>query len=196
MRVSSEVEEQEIGATDDGEVPKARKLNFTFAWTPEQIRRARDRYLTDAGELKREGAAFESGEKIAAGDAEPAGNLEAIIDWKSSRPKGRIKTGNTPKEISEALRIATTAEQARTALGVLCGLRGVDVPMASAILTAIHPRRHTVIDWRALKALGVKKSWLTVDDYLEYLGFCKAKAAELSITLRDLDRALWLLGGE
>lgn len=52
---------------------------------------------------------------------------------------------------------------------------------------------YTVIDWRALKALGIKESWLTVDDYLH---FYEKKAAELGIGLRDLDRALWMLGGE
>ena len=144
--------------------------------------------------MQRERAAFDSGRKIAAGEIAP-GCLDAIIDWKSSRPKGRIKNGNAPDELSEALRVAVTATQVRTAIGVLCGLNGVDVAMSSAILTAIHAERYTVIDWRALNALGVSKSWLTVDDYLQYLAFCKDKANELGISLRDLDRALWILGG-
>jgi hypothetical protein len=171
-----------------------RRVEFRFRWTHEQALRARGKYQEDKGELKRERAAFESGEKIAAGDTEP-GNLDAIIDWKSSRPKSRIKTGNTPDELSEVLQVAVSAKQVRTAVGVLCGLNGVDVPMASAILTALSPEMYTVIDWRALNALGVKKSWLTVDDYLEYLGFCKAKAAELGLSIRDLDQALSILGG-
>jgi hypothetical protein len=170
-------------------------LKFALKWTVLEIARARDGYQEDAGELRREAAAFESGRRIAAGNAEPE-SLTAIIHWKSSRPKGRIMTGNTPEEVSEALRMAASAKQGRTAVGVLCGLNGVGVPVASAILTAIHPRRYTVIDWRALKALGAKKSWLTVDDYLQYLGFCKERAAALGISLRDLDRALWILGME
>ncbi len=123
------------------------------------------------------------------------GDFYAIVDWKSSRPKGRIKNGNAPDELSEALRVAVTATQTRTAVGVLCGLNGVDVAMGSAILTAINPEMYTVIDWRALNALGVKKSWLTVNDYLQYLAFCTAKAADLGLSIRDLDQALWVLGG-
>lgn len=169
-------------------------MRLSFAWTHQDIIAARARYRQDHAEMRREDAAFDSGKKIAAGATEPK-NLGAIIDWKSSRPKRRIMTGNTPDEISEALRVAVSAKHVRTAVGVLFALNGVDVAMASAILTTIHPDRYTVIDWRALNALGVKKSWLTVDDYLEYLGFCKAKAAELAISLRDLDQALWVLGG-
>ena len=169
-------------------------LSFQFRWTLQDILEHRDRYRQNGAEMQRERAAFESGKKIAAGHAEPE-NLGAIIDWKSSRPKRRIMTGNTADEIAEALRVAVSAKQARTAVGVLYGLNGVDVAMASAILTAIDPEMYTVIDWRALNALGVKKSWLTVDDYLEYLDFCKAKAGELGVRLRDLDQALWVLGG-
>ena len=169
-------------------------MKLSFAWTPQDILAARDRYLENSAEMQRERAAFGSGRMIAAGHAEPE-NLGAIIDWKSSRPKRRIMTGNTADEIAEALRVAVSAKQARTAVGVLYGLNGVDVAMASAILTAIHAERYTVIDWRALNALGVKKSWLTVDDYLQYLDFCKTKAAELGLSIRDLDQALWVLGG-
>ena len=169
-------------------------LVFKFRWRAEEIATARDLYRQNSAEMQRERAAFGSGRKIAAGHAEPE-NLGAIIDWKSPRPKRRIMTGNTADEIAEALRVAVSAKQARTAVGVLYGLNGVDVAMASAILTTIHPDQYTVIDWRALNALGVSKSWLTVDDYLQYLAFCKDKANELGISLRDLDRALWILGG-
>ena len=169
-------------------------MNLHFGWATEDIHAARDQYLENSAERQRENAAFKSGKRIATGEIDP-GLLDPIIDWKSSRPKTRIKTGNTPDELSEALRVAVSAKQVRTAVGVLCGLNGVDVAMASAILTAIKPDMYTVIDWRALNALGVEKSWLTVDDYLQYLEFCKAKAAELEISLRDLDQALWVLGG-
>lgn len=169
-------------------------MNLSLGWTPQDILAARDRYRENSAEMKRERAAFESGQKIAAGDGTP-GNLEPIIKWKSPRPLSRIMTGNTPHEISEALRVADSAKHVRTTAGVLCGLNGVDVAMASAILTTIHPDRYTVIDWRALNALGVKKSSLSADDYLQYLEFCKTKAAELGLGTRDLDQALWILGG-
>lgn len=60
--------------------------------------------------------------------------------------------------------------------------------MASAILTAIYRERFTVIDGRALKALDVEKSWLTIDDYLDYLTCCRRRAKEHGVSLRDFDR--------
>ncbi|HUO00623.1 MAG TPA: hypothetical protein VMU69_30880 [Bradyrhizobium sp.] len=47
------------------------------------------------------------------------------------------------------------------------------MPIASAILTAIiDPQRYTVIDFRALEALGSKTADRSVNLYLEYLRTC------------------------
>ena len=168
-------------------------MKFALGLTRAQILNARKHYVADDSEMAREKNAFAAGDRIAASDLNP-NNLDPIIDWKSPRPKSQIKS-NDPGDIAEALRVATTVEHERTAVAVLCGLRGVGVPVASAVLTAINRERFTVIDWRALKALGVKKSNLTIDDYLDYLTFCRTKAKKRSVSLRDLDRALWLVGG-
>jgi hypothetical protein len=89
------------------------------------------------------------------------------------------------------LRLAVSARTERASVAVLKGLHGVDVPVATAILTAIDQDRYTVIDVRALESLGVKIPFPTIDDYLEYLLYCKSKAAEWGVSLRTLDRALW-----
>ena len=96
--------------------------------------------------------ALEAGKRIAGGDYRRA-NLDIIFHWKT---KGRGKSRllhNTDIEIEEALRLAAGASTERAAMAVLCGLDGVDVPVASAILTAIDPDRYTVIDFRALESL-------------------------------------------
>ena len=169
-------------------------MNFTFQWTRPVIIDAIGRYKSDDAESRRERQAFASGDRIAGGDLDHR-HLAAIIDWKSPRPKGLI-ADNTPEDIGDALRVACTTPQDRTAVAVLCGLRGIGVPMASAILTAINRDRYTVIDWRALNALAVKSSEVTIDEYLEYLAYCRSGAATMQVSLRDLDRALWILGGE
>lgn len=87
--------------------------------------------------------------------------------------------------------MAVHARTERAAVAVLCGLRGVEIPVASAILTAIDPKRYTIIDFRALEALGVENSWHTVDSYLAYLEHCRSLARENNLGLRELDRALW-----
>jgi hypothetical protein len=70
-------------------------------------------------------------------------------------------------------------------------LNGVQTPVASAVLTAIDPARYTVIDFRALESLGIKNKTITVDFYLEYLGYCRRLANKFRITLRHMDRVLW-----
>jgi len=81
----------------------------------------------------------------------------------------------------------------------LLELHGVDLPVASAILAAIYPERYTVLDFRALEALGHARH--DVHFYEEYLAFCK-RLAESNIvspqselpaptSLRTLDRALF-----
>jgi hypothetical protein len=65
------------------------------------------------------------------------------------------------------------------------------VPVASAVLTAINPERYTIIDFRALESLGINDYNLTVDYYLDYLKQCRELAGQHSVSLRDLDRALW-----
>jgi hypothetical protein len=169
-------------------------MKFNLHLTRSNILVARTKYLANESEMARERNAFSAGDRIATGEVNPH-LLLPIIDWKSSRPKSQIKA-NDARDVIEALRIAGSVEHDRTAVAVLCGLRGIGVPMASAILTAINRKRFTVIDWRALKSLNVKKSWLTIDDYLDYLTYCRKRAKQHRVSLRDLDRALWIMGGQ
>jgi hypothetical protein len=96
--------------------------------------------------------------------------------------------------------VAAAAETStETAVRVLLELHGVDLPVASAILAAIFPERDTVLDFRALEALGHARH--DVRFYEEYLAFCKRLAESNIVTpqselpaptpLRTLDRALW-----
>jgi hypothetical protein len=73
------------------------------------------------------------------------------------------------------------------------GLRGVALPMASAILTAIDQERFTVVDWRAVEALGAPNvDYSNLNFYLRnYLPECKRLAAQAEVGLRTFDRALW-----
>jgi hypothetical protein len=79
-------------------------------------------------------------------------------------------------------------------------LSGIGVPVASAVLLFINPDRFTVIDeraWSVLQETGYLAQELsndpTVDEYLLYLGACWTLANEYDVSLRTLDRALWVL---
>lgn len=80
-------------------------------------------------------------------------------------------------------------------------LEGIRVRVAPAILTSIYPTQFTLIDTRVretLRQTGHLSRELsndpTIDEYLLYLGACKAIATEYDLSLHALDMALWALG--
>ena len=159
-----------------------------------------EQYRRETGEREQrlENAAFEAGAAIRNGDFSLI-NLEPIVRWKSERAAHYL-IGNSSESIRRALEVAASPEAStREALSALLGLHGVDLPVASAILTAIFPERYTVMDWRVLEALGYPRQ--DVHFYLDFLAYCKDLAAgdgtlpaQSSVTgstpLRSLDRAL------
>jgi hypothetical protein len=165
-----------------------------------ELQELAEQYWKKAGEReqKLEKAAFEAGESIRNGDFTLA-NLEAIVRWKSERVVHYL-IGNSNEKIRRVLEVATEPEATtETAVKALLELHGVDIPVASAILAAIYPERYTVLDFRALEALGHARH--DVRFYEEYLAFCK-RLAESNIVqpqgdlpaptpLRTLERALW-----
>jgi hypothetical protein len=159
-----------------------------------------EQYWQKAGEKEHEleAAAFEAGEAIRNGDYSLA-NLEAIVRWKSERAVHYL-IGNSNEKIRRVLAVAASSESTtQAAVNALLDLIGVDITLASAILAAIFPDRYTVLDYRALEALGHSRH--DVHFYEEYVAFCK-RLAESNIVkpqnelpgatpLRTLDRALW-----
>jgi hypothetical protein len=146
--------------------------------------------LADRYAFEEDDDALSAGRKIASGDYSIA-NLKIIIEWKSARIAGLIEQ-NSDGDVAKALRFAAdkrTSEQ--SAIDTLCGLKGVGIPVASAILMMVYPNQYTIIDFRALEALGVKKGEDTVEFYIQYLRKCKELAQVHHIDLRTLDRALW-----
>jgi hypothetical protein len=135
-------------------------------------------------------AVLDAGKNICAGEY-GLENLLVIVDWKSKR-RAKLLADNSHSEREEALRIAVSAFEPRTAFGVLMGLAGIDTPMASAILTTIDPSRYTIIDWRALDALGRPDWSASLKLYLRYyFPECARIAAAAGVSLRTVDKALW-----
>jgi len=158
---------------------------FKLQFAPQDIRNYADR-----NEDEDDCPAMAAAEHIAAGECTRA-NLEAIFKWKTkNRGVSRIRR-NSDAEIADALKLAMEAKTVRAAVAVLCGLQGVNVPVASAILTVMDQRRYTIIDFRALASLGVTAPSPSLNFYVRYLDKCRELAKEFNIGLRDLDRALW-----
>ncbi len=166
------------------------------------LQKLAEQYWQEIGEKDQrlENEAFEAGRAIREDKAEHTlKNVEAIIRWKSERTVPFL-IRNSDEMIRRALAVAVSPDATtETAVKALTELHGVDLPVASAILAAIFPERYTVLDYRALEALGHAQH--DVRFYEEYLDFCK-RLAESNIVspqselpaptpLRTLDRALW-----
>jgi hypothetical protein len=164
--------------------------DFRLRFQPAEIRDLVKRYGPSQDD-----AALKAGKEIRAG-ARTRAYVETIFRWKTKgRGISRLRK-NSDEEIADALGLAVAANTDRAAISVLSGLRGADVPVASAILMAIDPERYTVIDFRALEALGNRSNNRSVSFYLEYLSACRQLAKEHQVSLRDLDRALWQWSSE
>jgi len=162
--------------------------SFKLQFDPAEIPGLAAAYLQDGKDDDEK--ALASGRRIALG-AGTVENLKIIYTWKT-RGRGITRLlRNRPAEIADALKLAVEAEEERSAIAVLCGLHGVNVPIASAIMTAIKPDRYTVIDFRVLQALGTDTPDRSVDFYLAYLGYCRNLVGQYGVSMRDLDRALW-----
>src|ERR1019366_1738466 len=109
-----------------------------------------DEYWQEAGERERqlEAAAYEAGEAIRTGE-HTLPNLETIVRWKSERMVHYL-IGNGSENIRTALAVASSPNASpEEAVNALVALRGVDISIASAILSAIYPERYAVLDFRS-----------------------------------------------
>lgn len=131
--------------------------------------------------------------------------LRAITKWKRigswesqvSENSSRIIRDVTKNAFSDAP--TRDAEAVHDQIKTLTQLHGVGPAIASTILTFRAPEVYTVMDWRAVAALAEDGEWggeaeADIDRYPEYLDRCYSLSEETSMTLRDVDRALWVLG--
>lgn len=124
--------------------------------------------------------------------------LEAVCRWKSTRAIHHVRS-NTPAEIRAATRAALRTRSERLRLAALTQLRGVSVPMASALLTLLHPRRYGVIDirvWQLLHRVGTVSGnadgiGFSFEHWRQFLFVIRHVAARLGVTARDVERTLF-----
>ena len=155
-----------------------------------------DMYEEEVARLNSLPTVFEEGEWL-------RDDLEWIIEWKVGvflKPVLRNLRENDDAEIRAQIAKAVHESSIRSKVEALTSLTGIGVPVASAILLFINPDRFTVIDeraWNVLQETGYLGQELsddpTADEYLLYLGACWAIANEYDVSLRTLDRALWVL---
>jgi len=100
---------------------------------------------------------------------------------------------NTVDEVEKITResFATTSERQR--IGVLRTLGGVDWVMASVILHFAFPGRFAVLSWPVLAAIDAPREH-SFENWTSITKFCREKSTKYRVTMRQLDRALWVYG--
>jgi thermostable 8-oxoguanine DNA glycosylase len=118
--------------------------------------------------------------------------------WKTARAKKHyLKNIETVTSITkEAFKLTDD----KSKIIKLCELKGVSVPVASAILTVIYPKSYGVIDIRCLQMLnqlGYTFSYITMpNNYIKYLHTIREIAKENNITPREVDKILFAMHRE
>lgn len=122
-----------------------------------------------------------------------------ICMWKSARPK-KLQSEN--KDVIEKItKDAFARKTEEEKMNMLCKLRGVGIPTASAILTVLYPERYAVIDVRCLEILREKfnqeiSQSISLKTWLKYLDIMRKWAKENNTTPRKLDMALFAMHRE
>lgn len=97
------------------------------------------------------------------------------------------------REITNASFTATKMAGERLRIGALLCLRGVDFPIASAVLHFAFPTEYPILDVRAMTAVG-GSTYYNFERWIEYCDICVAAAQNHNVTMRELDRALFIRG--
>ncbi len=121
-----------------------------------------------------------------------------ICHWKSPRALRQIES-NHPATVRRLTHKALSTRSEQKRIEYLTQLRGVGLPMASAILTLVDPRRYGVIDvrvWRVLLAIkAVRKNpkgvGFSFKNWYHYLCKLRHHAKELSVPVRAVELTLF-----
>ena len=119
--------------------------------------------------------------------------------WKSPRAR-RLWEANSSARISAVSRAVLATRDERRRIELLTGLSGVGVPMASAILTLLDPRRYGVLDIRAWQLLFAIRSveanrrgqGFTIAQWEAYLAALRHHARRLGVSARAVEYTLFL----
>jgi hypothetical protein len=127
--------------------------------------------------------------------------FDMILRWKLRQQYGRqqsIRSFNTDEIIRQvtglALSILHTDNEYELELRIkiLCSLRGVEIPIASAVLALTFPNQFAVIDYRGWRQIfGNKPYSCTINNYKTYMREIRRLSEELGWPVQEVDLAIW-----
>lgn len=128
-------------------------------------------------------------------------DFDRILRWKLRNQFGRqlnLRQVNTDEIIQLITKLVFLIEhpskdyEAELKVKILTSIKGVEIPIASAILSLTNPDKYAVIDFRVWRQLfGLKKSYYTMSDYVKYLGRIKELAIKYDLEMQQIDMAIW-----
>ena len=121
-------------------------------------------------------------------------DLVKVAEWKAIRNRGNCKRNSDTiiKQMTEIAFAPDCDEEVR--ITVLQSINGVSWAMASVILHFAFPEEYPLLDIRAMTTIGgVTNRTYNFDIWWNYTLFCRKEAKKHNITLRELDRALWMI---
>jgi hypothetical protein len=126
------------------------------------------------------------------------GEFVQMCRWKSPRAQ-HLWRANSAARLRSVSRAVLATRDERRRMELLTGLRGVGVPMASAILTLIDPRRYGVLDIRAWQLLFAIRSvaanrrgqGFTIAQWEQYLDALRQHARRLKVSARVIEYTLF-----
>lgn len=129
--------------------------------------------------------------------------LDEILHWKLrgqyKRQYRNIKQNNDflIKEVTQsafAIENSDNQYEITLILKTLVQLHGVQIPVASAIMSLCYPDKYCVIDFRGWRQIfGTVKKYpnYTVKDYIKYWSIIKQMADNYGVTPQEVDMAIW-----
>lgn len=129
--------------------------------------------------------------------------LDDILHWKL---RGQYSRQQKKREKNSDLNVTTITKAAFAVihsdkdietslkLKLLSTLTGVEIPVASAILTLCYPNLYSVIDfrnWRQIYKTERQKTTYSTKEYIDYLKIIKQWAKEFDVTPQEIDIAIW-----
>ncbi|MCD6290720.1 MAG: hypothetical protein J7M34_09485 [Anaerolineae bacterium] len=127
--------------------------------------------------------------------------FDEILRWKLGGQYGRQqarRAANTEEVIRAVTGVALTIThrdedyELELRVNLLCALRGVGIPVASAVLALVYPERYAVIDFRGWRQVfGEEKAGYSIADYKRYLKEVRRLADQLRWCPQEVDLAIW-----
>lgn len=127
--------------------------------------------------------------------------FDEILHWKLRGQYGRqreMRKANTDEVIRVVTGVALTIThpdekyELELRMSMLCTLRGVGVPVASAVLALVFPDRYAVIDFRGWRQVfDEERTMFSILDYRRYLSEIRRLADELGWPVQEVDLAIW-----